>query len=207
MKNKIKTISLAIVFALIALVALIYINTKMIAKNDTVDVVVAIKTVAHNTEITKSNIDEYFKVEKVSSSVISDKTLKNIDDLLGKYVSVEQIYDKEPVRSDMLSLKEDITKNYKNPVKMSFSVTTFADAVCGRIRAGDTIDIYGVINSSSQDILKNVYVEHVYDSSGVEILNSDSVTNATAFTVIIESGDENELNELLKNSKVIITKI
>ena len=79
--------------------------------------------------------------------------------------------------------------------------------MCGRVRTGDFIDIYGVSNISSQDILKNAYVENVYDSSGVEILNSDTTTSATAFTVIIESGDENKLLEMLKNSKVVITKV
>lgn len=207
MKNKIKTISIAILFALIALIALIYINTKVIVKDDTMDAVIAVKNVAHNTQITEQNVNEYFKVEKVNSNIVTDKTIKSLNGLVGKYVSTDMIYDKATINSDMFSSKEDIMDNYKNPIKISFSVAAFSDAVCGRVRTGDFIDIYGVSSISSQDILKNAYVENVYDSSGVEILNSDTTTSATAFTVIIESGDENQLLELLKNSKVVITKV
>lgn len=65
MKNKIKTISIAILFALIALIALIYINTKVIVKDDTMDAVIAVKNVAHNTQITEQNVNEYFRVQKL----------------------------------------------------------------------------------------------------------------------------------------------
>lgn len=207
MKGKIKTISLAICFALVAFVALIYINSKIIGNDDSVETVVAVKDIAHNTEITKQNINEYFKIEKVSSSLVTDKTLKTLDNLAGKYVSADLIYENAPVNSQMFSSKKDIIESYTNPVRMSFNVGSFSDAVCGRIRSGDIVDIYGVTSSKSQDILKSAYVEDVYDSSGNKISNSDSTTSATAFTVVIESGEENKLLEMLKNSKVVLTKI
>lgn len=207
MKNKIKTISIAILFALIALIVLVYINTKVINKDDTIQAVIAVKSVAHNTQITSQNVNEYFKVEKINSNLVTGDTLKNMDGLVGKYVSADVIYDKATVNSSMFSSKKDIMDKYDNPVRLSFSVSSFSDAVCGRIRTGDFVDIYGVSNVSSQDILKSAYVEGVYDSSGVEIQNSDTTTTAVAFTVIINSGDENKLLEMIKNSKVVITKV
>lgn len=207
MKGKIKTISLAICFALIAFIALVYINSRVVGNDDSVETVVAVKNIAHNTEITKQNINDYFRVEKVSSSLVTDKTLKSLDGLVGKYVSADVIYENALVNSQMFSSKKDVIESFNNPVRMSFNVGSFSDAVCGRIRSGDIIDIYGVSTSKSQDILKNAYVENVYDSSGLKIDNSDSTTSATAFTVIIESGDENKLLEMIKNSKVVITKV
>ena len=93
MKGKIKTISLAICFALIAFVALVYINSRVVGNDDSVETVVAVKNIAHNTEITKQNINDYFRVEKVSSSLVTDKTLKSLDGLVGKYVSADVIYE------------------------------------------------------------------------------------------------------------------
>jgi hypothetical protein len=207
MKGKIKTISLAVCFAIVAFVALVYINSRVIGRNDSVETVVAMKNIAHNTEITKQNINDYFKIEKVSSDLVTDKTLKSLDGLVGKYVSSDIIYEKALVNSQMFSSKKDIVENFNNPVRMSFSVGSFSDAVCGRIRSGDIVDIYCVSSLKSQNILKNAYVENVYDSSGIKIENWNSTTSATAFTVIIEGGEENKLLEMIKNSKVVLTKV
>lgn len=207
MKGKIKTISLAVCFAIVAFVALVYINSRVIGRNDSVETVVAMKNIAHNTEITKQNINDYFKIEKVSSDLVTDKTLKSLDGLVGKYVSSDIIYEKALVNSQMFSSKKDIVENFNNPVRMSFSVGSFSDAVCGRIRSGDIVDIYCVSSLKSQNIMKNAYVENVYDSSGIKIENWNSTTSATAFTVIIEGGEENKLLEMIKNSKVVLTKV
>ncbi|MCI8428047.1 MAG: hypothetical protein HFJ03_11070 [Lachnospira sp.] len=55
-------------------------------------------------------------------------------------------------------------------------------------------------------IIKNVYIFKAYDSAGVQISVSDTIAIATNFIIILESGEEKVLYEMLKNSIVVVTK-
>jgi hypothetical protein len=54
-------------------------------------------------------------------------------------------------------------RQYNNPVTVSFIVSSIADAVCGRIRKGDYINLCGVDNEQSRTVIDNLYVLAAYD--------------------------------------------
>lgn len=207
MKNNIKTISIALFLAVIVFISLVFINTRVSGSDHSVQVVVATKQLEHNTQITESNVNEYFKIVSVNEDAIPPKAVNSLEGIAGRYVSADVIYANSVICTPQFSKTADVLKDYSSPIRASFSVAALGDAVCGRIRSGDHIDVYGVSQSKGQIILRNVYVENVYDNAGVAIANTDTSSIATNFTVVVESGNELDLYEAVKSNTVIITKV
>ncbi len=204
-KTKVRGIVLAIFFALIAFICLIVLNNKMSGDNNKVDLVIAAKTIPKNTLITEDNVSEYFTTIQAQSIFKTSNAVTNPHELIGQY-ALNGIWDKAPINQDMFQSQLDIFAAYKKPVQASFHVNDLSDAVCGRLRAGDYIDIFGVDMNQGKRIIENAYIFKAYDSAGVQISVSDTTAIATNFTIILESDEEKVLYEMIKNSTLIVTK-
>ena len=204
-KTKVRGIVLAIFFALIAFICLVVLNNRISGAMDRVDVVIAAKTIPKNTLITEDNVGEYFTTIQAQSIFKTSNAVTNPHDLIGQY-ALNGIWDKAPINQDMFQSQLDIFAAYKKPVQASFNVANLSDAVCGRLRAGDYVDIFGVDINQGKRIIENAYIFKAYDSAGVQISVSDTTAIATNFTIILESGEEEVLYEMLKNSTVVVTK-
>ncbi len=204
-KTKVKGIVLAIFFALIAFICLVVLNNRISGAMDRVDVVIAAKTIPKNTLITEDNVGDYFTTIQAQSIFKTSNAVTNPHELIGQY-ALNGIWDKAPINQDMFQSQLDIFAAYKKPVQASFNVANLSDAVCGRLRAGDYVDIFGVDINQGKRIIENAYIFKAYDSAGVQISVSDTTAIATNFTIILESGEEEVLYEMLKNSTVIVTK-
>ena len=204
-KTNVRGIVLAIFFALIAFICLVVLNNRISGSMDRVDVVIAAKTIPKNTLITEDNVGEYFITIQAQSIFKTSNAVTNPHDLIGQY-ALNGIWDKAPINQDMFQSQLDIFAAYKKPVQASFNVANLSDAVCGRLRAGDYVDIFGVDINQGKRIIENAYIFKAYDSAGVQISVSDTTAIATNFTIILESGEEEVLYEMLKNSTVVVTK-
>ena len=204
-KTKVKGIVLAIFFALIAFICLVVLNNRISGAMDRVDVVIAAKTIPKNTLITEDNVGDYFTTIQAQSIFKTSNAVTNPHELIGQY-ALNGIWDKAPVNQDMFQSQLDIFAAYKKPVQASFHVNDLSDAVCGRLRAGDYIDIFGIDMNQGKRIIENAYIFKAYDNAGVQISVSDTTAIATNFTIILESGEEEMLYEMLKNSTVVVTK-
>ncbi len=204
-KTKVRGIVLAIFFALIAFICLIVLNNRISGAMDRVDVVIAAKTIPKNTLITEDNVGEYFTTIQAQSIFKTSNAVTDTHELIGQY-ALNGIWDKAPINQDMFQSQLDIFAAYKKPVQASFNVANLSDAVCGRLRAGDYVDIFGVDINQGKRIIENAYIFKAYDNAGVQISVSDTTAIATNFTIILESGEEEVLYEMLKNSTVVVTK-
>ncbi len=204
-KTKVRGIILAIFFALIAFICLIVLNNRISGAMDRVDVVIAAKTIPKNTLITEDNVGEYFTTIQAQSIFKTSNAVTDTHELIGQY-ALNGIWDKAPINQDMFQSQLDIFAAYKKPVQASFNVANLSDAVCGRLRAGDYVDIFGVDINQGKRIIENAYIFKAYDNAGVQISVSDTTAIATNFTIILESGEEEVLYEMLKNSTVVVTK-
>ncbi len=172
-KTKVRGILLAIFFALIAFICLVVLNNKM-SDNNKVDLVIAAKTIPKNTLITEDNVGEYFTTIQAQEIFKTPHAVTNTNELIGQY-ALNGIWDKTPINQDMFQSQFDIFAAYKKPVQASFNVANLSDAVCGRLRAGDYVDIFGV------DAVRYYVLHEIpYDNDGsitwdllVERINSD----------------------------------
>lgn len=204
-KTKVRGIVLAIFFALIAFICLVVLNNRISGAMDRVDVVIAAKTIPKNTLITEDNVGEYFTTIQAQRIFKTSNAVTDAHELIGQY-ALNGIWDKAPINQDMFQSQLDIFAAYKKPVQASFNVANLSDAVCGRLRAGDYVDIFGVDINQGKRIIENAYIFKAYDNAGVQISVSDTTAIATNFTIILESGEEEVLYEMLKNSTVVVTK-
>jgi hypothetical protein len=204
--KKIKNIALAAAFGIIIFVCLVFINVNLSAKYESDEVWVASGDILKNTQITEANVGSLFTKKQINAELVGSNTVTDINSLIGMYVSDDVIYSKAVINTSMFESTKDIMTQYSNPVTASFTVSSIADAVCGRIRKGDYINLCGIDSEQSKTVIDNLYVLAAYDSSGIEIEAGDTTSTAVNFTVIIESGEETKLYGIVKNSTVTVSK-
>lgn len=212
MKGKlsgIKTAAIMFAFGVIAFICLLMVVKKANGNYDNTKILVAIKDVAPNTEITEENVDEYFTKASADIRFARKNTIKDKKDIIGKY-NTELIRESENINTEIFSDTEDINAQYDSPVEGSFSVSSFSDAVSGRIRKGDFVDVY-VIDSATKVTTKAsnqpIYISNVYDENGALIENSDNKTNAMSFNFLMEKHEEQEFYGAIAGNSVIVTKV
>jgi hypothetical protein len=170
------------------------------------NIAVAAGDILKNTQITEANAGSLFVKKQINAELVDSNTVTDINSLIGMYVSDDVIYGKAVINASMFESTKDIMTQYNNPVTVSFTVSSIADAVCGRIRKGDYINLCGIDNEQSRIVIDNLYVLAAYDSSGSEIAVGDTTTTVVNFTVIIESGEGTTLYGVVKNSNVTVSK-
>lgn len=204
-----KTALIMFAFGLIAFFCLLMVVKKASGSYDKTDILVAIKDVAPNTEITEENVDEYFTTASADIKFAGKNTIKDKKEIIGKY-NTELIRESENINSSIFSDAEDVKSQFTSPVEGSFAVSSFSDAVSGRIRKGDYVDVY-VVDAATKVTTKAthlpVYISNVYDGNGVLIETSDSATTALSFNFLMEKHDEEEFYSAIAGNSVIVTKV
>lgn len=204
----------AIISALIITMAiftgLIYLNNYISEDVAYKDVVVAKNNIPENLYVTQENASDYFTIESVDIRALPKDSLSSLTDYLGRYISYD-ISEKEVITEK--DFKELSTDEFENPVEVSLMVDNLGNAVCGKLRAGDVINIILNIKANSNitnetKVYNNVLVTRVFDSQCKEILANDKVSNTTYIIFNLEKNEEKELNEaLISCSSIRVSRI
>ena len=120
------------------------------------------------TLIDDTNVNEYFKMKDVNSSLVTDSTLKNLDGITGK-ASVN-ISKGEIVTTQRFTDTSSEKDKFENPVMLTYTVSEPTYAVGGSIREGDIVDIMETITKDevkSSKLLVDVYKRqlHIQDTN------------------------------------------
>ena len=164
--------------------------------------------IKEGTLIDDTNVNEYFKMKDVNSSLVTDSTLKNLDGITGK-ASVN-ISKGEIVTTQRFTDTSSEKDKFENPVMLTYTVSEPTYAVGGSIREGDIVDIMETITKdevkSSKLLVKDAYVLTAWDSSGNVISRDDTTSAAVTFTVYVERSDEEYYNPK-NHDNISITKV
>ena len=198
----------AVVIAGAAWVGLTGLNAYILTDKNIKEVVVASQDIQEGVEITEENAKDYFTTKSVNTSLITGTTLTSIDDIKGK--TLISLSTGEIISSNMFINTAIYKDDIENPINISFGVGSADKAVNGYIRKGDVVDIYvsetvegETVNTK---IRSNVYIEHAYDSSYVEIGNGDIASLATFFTISVEEDQAKLFNDNIAKGSIILTK-
>lgn len=207
---------LAFVFSILVFLGIISLESYALRDKSTVPVVIAVNDIPKRTIITSANVNEYFEIEQVNSSLSFTGCATDIDALTGQ--ALVDIAAGEIVSVSMLD-NEYSPVDIADPVEISIKASDLSQAVSGILRTGDKINISIVSEVKTEEgmeeesglvsnvILGDAYVTSVYDSSCLLIDPADTESNASYINIVISETDEKAVNEALYSGTLRISKI
>lgn len=201
----------SLLLAAILFVALLKTQERMLNDYEKVSVLVAVKDISANKEISKKNYREYFEKVEIQNERLQEGSYQTLD-ALNEYeyiFTTQDIQKNEQITSSKITKSNDILANYKEPAEVSFKVEGFEDAVGGTLRRGDIINVTVIDKVSGKEIsvLENAFVSKSLDNQGNVIAQDDATKSAVGFNVLIEKADVSEFNENIVLGTIKVTKV
>lgn len=207
-KKNFGKVVVSLIIAIVLFVALLFIESKVIAPNGTTNVVIAISDIDKGVVITSENVNTYFKEkENVDGELEVSNSIKSLNELVDTKVN-SNINKGEVISQNDILDKDNILADIQDPIEVSLKVEDISQMVGGTIREGDIIDISVVdaISLENKSVLSNVYINKAFGADGAEI-SRDNTTSVLVVNVIISKQDEAILNSSLETGVVRISKI
>lgn len=184
---------------------LLLIERQVLSDYEQKTVVRCTKSCPAGIELTGSIVQEYFELTAIAADFATAQTFETLEEIVGSY-PVRPIDAGEILYTPVLAVE---TADDKLLAPISISVTADAAyAVAGRIRKGDTVNVY-VENKDTKEydlVLNQVVVQNVYDSNAVQIGMSNETALASMFVFYVPASVENSLAQLY-GGKVAVLKI
>lgn len=154
-------------------------TSKIVTGVDEATVLVAIEDINENTILTK----EMFQAVKLPVTAVSKGTISNAEDIVGYMTTVEILAGEQLMARKIIRLEDNETGG-----KLSYSLEEgkYAYSVCIGIenaisyflKENDKVNIYDIINVSTEPLLENVrvikisdYTANVQEEAGTEIMS------------------------------------
>lgn len=187
-KKSVLGIVICLVISIAVFIAVLIIQRAVTGSGEKATVVVAVKDISAPGFISAEDAGDYFEEFEVSAELAYTGVFKSIEDVFGeeKEVYVVNSLTKGEIVSDKCIVGgEEFLQAYKNPVEMGIRVDSFENAAAGTIRRGDVVDMC-ILDDLGEEKKIQLYILQAFDSSGLRIETSDTVSVAEAFTVLIE---------------------
>lgn len=198
-KKSVLGIVICLVISIAVFIAVLIIQRAITGGEEKKTVVVAIKDISAPGFIDAKDVADYFEEREVSAELAYAGVFESVEDVFGdeKEVYVVNSLAKGEIVSDKCIVGgEKFLQSYKNPVEMGIRVDSFENAAAGTIRRGDVVDMCVLDDLGEEKVIK-LYILQAFDSSGLRIEISDTVSVAEAFTVLIERDQYAEVAEII----------
>ena len=199
-------IVISLVVAIVLFFVLLTVESSMLKNYEKKMVVIATQPILRGTVIDQANVNVYFKNYEVDKKLVSENTITKTEELVGTIV-VNNLDPNEIVNANDFKSEKDVIARLEEPVKVSVAVSGISNAVGGRIRSGDLVDIT-VLNKNTGDaeyLLEDVYILEAMTSDGVTVAKEDTSRMTTLFNVLIDKKDVNDAVLALSQGTIVLT--
>lgn len=210
----------ALVAAIAVFIAMLQMEKNMLSQYEKCPVLVAACDVPKGKVLDEDNFGTYLEVREIDVKLLPETAVTSSEAVRG----LVPYYDMEEgtiVTQGMFEKIDEVTKDMAEPVIAGFKAEDMYQVVGGVLRAGDRIHIYNVCtvetgiqteegtmpqNGDREEtitrlIWEDVFVEEVFDQSGMTIPNEDKMTAAQRINVYLDKSDiETFYSELAQGS-------
>lgn len=179
--------------ALIAAVAvfsvMLQLEKSALTKYEKGTVYVAAAEIPKGQLITAENMSLYFREKSLDKSCIPESALCSPEQVTG-LAAVFDIEQGVLLAEGMFETLDDVLRGMKEPVVAGFKAEDLYQVAGGVLRAGDRIHIYSVSEEGEAELAwDNIYVQEVFDQTGIRIVNGDMVTAAQRINIYLDKKD------------------
>ena len=176
----------ALIAAVAVFIIMLQIEKNTLSQFEKETIYVADRRIPKGQVVNGDNWQTYLRQMEVDKSCISPFAIREEAELR----ALSALYDIEEgtfLTSGMFEPLEEVLKNMKEPVIASFKAEDLYQVVSGTLRPGDRIHIYQV-NENGEVMLgwENVFVQQVFDHSGLTISCEDMTSAAQRINVYLD---------------------
>lgn len=210
-KQSLVKVIISLMIAILLWVGATSFESYLLSDKNTTEIVVASKEIKEGAVISDKNVNDYFTMLTVNSSLVTSSTITDMKDIKGKAcITIEQ---GEIITSNMFYDATYVNQKFKDPVEITFSAKDIENSVVGTLREGDLIDIIvsttdqetGV--TSSEVAYSGVYVIAAYDDSYVRVESDNKDSQAVYFKIYLERKQQTKFASLLSDGNITVTKV
>jgi len=154
--------------------------------------------------ITEENYMRYFREQELDKTCIPPTALSSPVQVQGLIAGTD-IEEGVLLTEGMFLKRDEILASMSEPVIAGFKAEDLYQVVGGVLRAGDRVNVYSVKEEGASLVWQDVFVQQVFDASGLSVANGDETTAAQRINVYLEKGDvERFYGELAQGSLRVV---
>ncbi len=201
----------SIIAALVAAIAVFMVMLQMeknvLTQYEKGGIYIAAKEIPKGESITKQNYMEYLQYKELDKNCIP-KTAISAPQQIDNLVPLYEIEQGVLLTMGMFEPVNEITKNMEKPVIAGFRAEDIYQVVGGVLRAGDRIQLYHVDETGRAYLVwDNVFVQQVFDSSGLAIANTDTNKAAQRINVYMDANEVEEFYSHMAAGSIRVVKV
>lgn len=198
----------ALVAATAVFIAMLQMEKNMLSQYEKGSVLVAACEIPKGQVLDEDNYETYLEVREIDVKLIPETAVISPEEVAG-LVPHYGIEEGTLVTRGMFEKLDGVTMDMEEPVIAGFKAEDMYQVVGGVLRAGDRIHIYNVcktekgIYAESETVVEDenreemitrliwqdVFVQEVFDQSGMTITNEDTTTSAQRINVYLDKSD------------------
>ncbi len=195
---------IALVLTLVAYGILVFAENAVLGKYDKVTVYTASTDIEQGTPLTA----DMFTSQLVDRRIVPSDALPETTSF---ETVVAQYFANQKISKNGILCAKDITKTLdkvSGTHEVGISVKDVSSIANGVIRASDTVDIY-ILNGDrdNEPVFTNVFVVKAFSGNGTPIPNSDKVSVAQRFNVLLNEEEANRLIALMQTGQIVVVKV
>lgn len=200
-----------IVAALIAAVAvfavMLQLEKNVLTQYEKGTIYVVKKEIPKGQRITDNNYTEYMEPKELDKNCIPQTALNSYEQI-SDMVAVSKLEQGVLLTQGMFEKENLVTAAMAEPVITGFKVEDMYQVAGGTLRTGDRIHIYNV-NEEGYALLtwENVFVQEVFDNSGIAIGNEDEVSAAQRVNIYMDKADVEQFYTELASGSLRAVKV
>ena len=158
--------------------------------------------------INRENVDQYFEIKEMDKKLIPETAVVSKERLENQITATD--LDKGTIITKaMFRNLNQMLEEMQDPVIAGFKAEDLYQVVSGKLRSGDFIHIYTVNKDTGAVYLvwNNIFVQEVFDSSGISISPDDKITAAQRVNILIEKKHIEQFYSELATGSLRVVKV
>lgn len=155
--------------------------------------------------VTEDNYTKFFVQQQLDSSCIPATAISSPDQIRG-LVAKTDIEQGVLLTMGMFEPVDEVLAAMEKPVIAGFKAEDLYQVVSGVLRSGDRVNIYSVKEEEVILVWQDIFVQQVFDASGVAIASGDTVTAAQRINVYLDQADVEQFYGELASGSLRVVK-
>ena len=201
------SIAAALVAAIAIFAVMLQMEKNMLTQYEKGVIYVAAKAIPKGQEITADNASIYLERRELDLNCIPETALCSEEQVV-ELTAVSDIEKGVLLTMGMFQQRNDITERMEEPVIAGFKAEDVYQVAGGVLRRGDRIHVYNADEEGHVSLKwSNLFIQQVFDMSGVTIGNEDSVTSAQRINIYLDKSEVEQFYTELSTGSLRVVKV
>lgn len=187
--------------------AMVYTEKEILTQYEKASIYTAVKEIPKGTVITAKNRNNFLEVKQLDKSCIPSTALTDAGWEEGM-AAVYHIDCGTLLTEGMFETPEEMTAGMEEPCVAGFKAEDLYQVAGGVLRQGDKIHIYSVSQEGDTELIwENVYVQAVFQQTGVGISPGDTSSSAHRVNIYLDRAEVPRFYSELAGGSIRVVKV